>query len=392
MSGRDSVRVLAVADSDSYLKWVSALLAAAPADWRVEQAVLVNVLEPSPSQRAAAAPGVRLTRRTALGIAARVRRTRPDVLVVACTGPALEALMEVLAVGGCLGDGRPLLVTGLPGISYPANDLAVQHRRDFDLMVVHSHREVAAYADVVARLGVGPRPVLATLPFFSAPPIAEGDRPVGGGHDVVFAAQALVPAQVADRRRILAALAALPADLEPVVKVRALGGERQAHNEAAPYADLWAAMPDHPREITFRAGSMRDALARAAGFATVSSTAALEALAAGVPCLVLGDFGVDAATITLVFEGSGLIGDLDDLATGRFRRPDAAWLRDNYFHDPGDDEWVEAVAGGAAARRRPVRFSPLGGPLTRARRLARLTPRGWATTAASAAAALRRPR
>ena len=37
-------------------------------------------------------------------------------------------------------------------------------------------------------------------------------------------------------------------------------------------------------------------------------TAVLEALAHGVPALVLDDFGVDAEHINVVFEGSGLLG------------------------------------------------------------------------------------
>ncbi|GAB3704231.1 DUF6716 putative glycosyltransferase [Mariniluteicoccus flavus] len=378
------MRIVSVCDSDSYLKWAASLLEDVPASWRVRHTVVTNVLEPSDAQVEAVRGGWPIERRTALGLARFLRRERPDVVLLSATGPAIEAVMEVLHETGALAH-RPVLATGLPGISFPANDLAVHHRRDCDLFVLHSRREVAAYAAVVAaRGGAGPAIGLATLPYL------QRIAPSAGGRDVVFAAQALVPVDLVDRRRVLAALESLPSEFNPVVKVRALAGERQAHNEDHPYAGLWAARP-HSREIEFRAGAMRDALARAHGFVTVSSTAAIEAIAAGVPSLVLGDFGVDAATINLVFEGSGLIGDLDDLAGARFRTPDPAWLDANYFHDPAADDWRERLESLVAQRSTlpTIAFRPSGGPIARARRLARLVPRGWQSTATSAARRLR---
>ena len=48
---------------------------------------------------------------------------------------------------------------------------------------------------------------------------------------------------------------------------------------------------------------MHDALRRSRGLATVSSTAALEAIAMNRPTLIISDFGVSAEMINLVFEG-----------------------------------------------------------------------------------------
>jgi capsule polysaccharide modification protein KpsS len=57
--------------------------------------------------------------------------------------------------------------------------------------------------------------------------------------------------------------------------------------------------------VGFVGGSMHDALRTARGFVTVSSTAALEAMAMDRPTLIISDFGVSAEMINLVFEGSG---------------------------------------------------------------------------------------
>ena len=373
------MRVLAVTDSDSYLKWAVALLAAAPRDWAVRHVVLDNVIAPSDAQIEAACSGARrgpVERVGGLRLAARVRRLAPDVLLVACTGPALEAVREMLHRGGVLTKNRPVLVTGLPGISYPANDLAVRHRRGFDLMVLHSRRERAAYAEVVARLG-GPALGLATLPYLAAVEPAPA-----GGRDVVFAAQSLVPPGRGEREAVLVALAGLPPGLDPVVKVRALTGERQAHNEELPYAELWAGL-ERPglRSVEFRAGSMAAALHRAAGFVTVSSTAALEALAAGVPTLVLDEFGVSADLINEVFTGSGLLGGLDRLRAGDFATPQPEWLADNYFHPAAENDWAVRI-GALVARRRAGSLpayaeDPRGSRWQRARRQLRVLPPGW---------------
>lgn len=375
------MRILAIADSDSYLKWALALMADAPADWAVRDLVLDNVIAPSVAQVAAAHSGTprgRVERGGGASLARRVRRLAPEVLLVACTGPALEVVMELLHRGGALGADRPVLLTGLPGISYPANDLAIRHRRGFDLLVLHSRRERTAYAEVVERLG-GPQPVLATLPYLA------DVRPVEqGGTEVVFAAQSLVPAGASQRTAILTALAALPPRLQPVVKVRALAGERQAHNEALPYADLWARM-DQRRPIEFRAGPMAAALTRAAGFVTVSSTAVLEALAAGVPALVLDEFGVSGELINAVFTDSGLLAGLDRLRAGDFVAPRPQWLADNYFHPAAENDWVARVTD-LVQRRRAEGLAayaekPLGTWAQRARRHLRVLPpaRFWRT-------------
>ena len=48
------MRVLAVADADSYLKWSAANLDRLPADWQRRQVLLVSPIAPSPNQALAA--------------------------------------------------------------------------------------------------------------------------------------------------------------------------------------------------------------------------------------------------------------------------------------------------------------------------------------------------
>ncbi len=352
------MRMVVLADSDSYLKWATALVGQLPPGWQVEVLVVRSPITPSPAQ-VLAATGAEHVPVTGLQALAHIARLRPDAVLLACTGPVLRALLEYPVLRGRR---RPVLVTGLPGISFPVRRRGIRLRGGCDLFVLHSRRECEAHRVVSAELGLRHEFVLATLPFLTGTPRD------GRGRDVVFAAQAKVPETVEDRRAVLAALAEVPEPWRPVVKVRALAGEQQTHHEKWAYAELW---PDLARErgwpldrITFRAGSMQEALAEAHVFVTVSSTAALEALDAGIPTLVLSDFGVSAEMINLVFAGSGLLGTLDDLRADRHPGADPAWLEQNYFHGRDADTWVTRLEQLVAQRRAgglgPVRLNPEG--------------------------------
>jgi len=378
------LKLLAVADSDSYLKWAAGLLDTLPADWTTLLTVVRTPIAPSPAQIRAAVSGTRAAQAPPVLPARALRRTagrmRPDIVLVACTGPVVDVL--VADVFGDLAP-RPVFVTGLPGISIPATEKAWLYRSGCDLFIVHSGREVAEFTRIGAELGVRGTVALARLPYLDppAPACAAEPRP---RNKVVFAPQAKVPRRREERERILLALAGLAErrpDLEVVVKLRALAGERQTHNERHPYERLWRSLVAAGRVrddglLTFAAGPMHEHLAAAAGFVTVSSTATLEAIRHGVPLLVLSDFGVSAEMINVVFEGSGCLGTLDDLVAARFRTPDPGWCRANYFHDPSASDAVARmralVAQARLGRLGPAR-SLLAGPAhAAARRRARM--------------------
>jgi hypothetical protein len=169
----------------------------------------------------------------------------------------------------------------------------------------------------------------------------------------VFAAQAKVPAERDDRVKLLAALAELARRRSPhrvIVKVRARSGEAQTHAESYDYADLLADLADVPANLVVEDGPMTARLAGAAALVTVSSTAALEAIALDLPVLLIDDFGVSPAMINTVFEGAGVFGSTTDLVAGRFRHADQAWLADNYFHEPEADDWASRLAALVEAR------------------------------------------
>ena len=161
--------------------------------------------------------------------------------------------------------------------------------------------------------------------------------------DLVFAAQAKVPADRADRLRI-AQLLVRAAEADPsrrvVVKLRAAEGEHQTHAEQDGYPELLAALGPLPANLVTSTAPMRDALSAAEGLVTVSSTAAIEAIARGIPVIALDTFGVSARLINETLADADLLGSEDDVVARRFRHPDPEWLEENYFHAPHSDDWM----------------------------------------------------
>ena len=306
-------RVLAISDSDSYLKWSAATLRALPASWSSTQVVVKNPVLPSAEQaRTAAGRPVSVLAYSAL--LRRLQRERPDVVLLAASGPVVAALTAAPALRAA---DRPVLVTGLPGISVPATPRAITLRAGCDLFLLHSHREVAEFTALAAELGVPHTFGLATLPFLAAWP-AGRRRPTGRTGRWCSPPRPRCPcaARTGSRscwpwpRRARRSSSSGPS----APSGRRTTSRGRTRSCTPPWSRTAGLESD---ALHFAAGPMTEALAGARGLVTVSSTAALEAMAVGLPVLTLSDFGVGAEMINTVFEGSGCLGTLADLR----RRP-----------------------------------------------------------------------
>lgn len=328
-------KIVAVADSDSYLKFACATLDALGPEWDREVLLVRSPIAPTREQTTAAVAGTFCAGMTTPVIPASGLRTAlagADVVLAAATGPVAE---EVYLHASRLTP-RPALVSGLPGVAFPATEKALQFRSLGDAFITHSHAECRAFSDLVDQLGLEQRVLVTRLPFLKSPARPEPvDVPLT---NVVFAPQAKVPVLKDERVAILQALAALSrrSGYRVRVKLRAWAGEPQTHLEQYPFDTLWGelvasrAVAGH--ELEFCTGSMAEQLVPGTAMVTVSSTAALEAIDAGLPVLILSDFGVNEDMLNRVFVGSGLLGTLADVKAGHFFHPEATWLRDNYFH------------------------------------------------------------
>lgn len=384
MTDAAGIRVVAIADADSFVKWSAALLGAVPG-LRPHLLLVRTPLTASAAQQRTALSGTGLrpediTRVGFAETAGWLEGQRPDVVLLAGRGPFVRLMGRVI-------DSlthRPVTVSGLPGMAIPAQRGALDYRRHTDLLVVHSHREQRAFAELGERIGVSMPTALATLPFARrrqrmlrpervnvetlgarAGGVAVAERPQQSrpvrpqphavrrpATDIVFAAQALVPVAHEERAEIAATLIRA-AEADPhrrvVVKLRSRPGESETHLERDPYTALLPST--RPRNLVFSYDSMASALESAAGLVTVSSTAAIEATALGIPVIALDSFGVSKSLLNTVFVGSGLLGGRNEVVAGRFRHPHPDWLRDNYFHAESESNWWQRVQELVAMRR-----------------------------------------
>lgn len=334
--------VVVLADSDSYLKWAAGLFAKADSTLNTRIQLVRGSAHPSDEQIVSA------LRTTDWG--------PEDVAVVGVTqlAPLLEAAdVVVLAVRGAMAlvigeqvlpalENRPVIVTGLPGMSIPAKRRGLVYRSYADLFIVHSIAEIEAFEKVGADTPLARRFALATLPFTS-PDVAVHHNPNG---PFVFATQAIVPPTANERRKLASALleyARNYPDRDLVIKIRNAEGEAQTHADSRPVQRLMRDLAggELPANVTIAAGAMVDALDGAAGLITISSTAALEAMEYGQPVAFISDFGIRKVNLNGVFADSGLMTRLRHLENDVRDWPivDESWKARNYFHSLGQNTW-----------------------------------------------------
>lgn len=386
---RPAVRILAVADSESYLKWAISLLERLSADHdhiSTDVVLMDSPIRPTGPQIAHAVAGTRwqdlsvpVVKRS--GLRGLLKRQRPTIVLAAATGPVVS---QIYGTAVSLKH-RPGLASGLPGIGLPATAKGQRYRRLGDLFITHSPVESTAYDRAIAAGRGRARTVVTHLPMLGTGrpgggAAAQPGRPGrtqeehAGGHNagpggsdavhtVVFAPQAKVPHHPWQRMAILETLAgwqrngatvpapAATTDFAPIsprrviLKVRSMPGEHETHLEAHSYLalrrELIQAGRITPEQIEVAVGPMSNFLTPGSALVTISSTAALEALDRDLPVIALTDFGVGDKLLNQVFAGSGLQGTLDDVRDGLFHHAREDWLAHNYFHNQADELFEE---------------------------------------------------
>ncbi|QHC25788.1 DUF6716 putative glycosyltransferase [Streptomyces sp. GS7] len=252
---------------------------------------------------------------------------RCDVVVLACVGGAVQAMLHGLARAWRGAERRPVVVTGYVGVVYEklADGLLLRHGAD--VVLANSRHDAERFREVYHGVGAATGSVVeCALPFL-------GGAPYGGEHTpytVVFAAQPSVPENRADRTYLLRRAvehARRNPGREVLVKLRSRPGEHTTHIEELPYQKLAGRIPGGlPANCRLVYGNMGEVLDRTDLMVTVSSTAALESLHRGIPTAVLTDLGIREALGNHHFLGSGCLVSWDELDAGRRPEPDPAWL------------------------------------------------------------------
>ena len=331
-----------VADSDTRWKWGAAVahrLQDGPV--RVHAHLLEGRATPSPRQLAdVGLPADRVHRGDLAEVLAELAASDADVVVLACVGGTIQALLQGLARAWHGRAARPVVVTGYVGVVYERVVDGLLLRAGADLLLANSPADERRFREVLAGVGADPDSVVRTaLPFLDGaahdPTAAGRTRPF----TVTFVAQPSVPVALAERRymaRELVEHARRWPQRQVVVKLRGRPGEQTTHLEPHPYARL-IAREVPPRNLELVHGAMAPVLDRTDLCVTVSSTVALEAMHRGIPTAVLTDVGVRESAGNHFFVGSGALTSWPALHSGAIPKTDQAWAADNGVGDP--DPW-----------------------------------------------------
>jgi hypothetical protein len=157
---------------------------------------------------------------------------------------------------------------------------------------------------------------------------------------LVFAEQVVMPADAAERRRLVRSLAALARrspDWEVLIKPRVAPHESTFHTVDTHIGQtLVEALGSPPANLRISYEPLPALLASSRVMATVSSTAFFDALDLGCKPVVMADFGLRHDLGTPFFAGSGALrrlesaADLESLAAGP--DPDPDWLEWVGYH------------------------------------------------------------
>ena len=95
------MRVIAVADSDSYVKWAAAMLGRMPADWQVSLVIVSTAKRPSRDQLLSALSGTTIDADAVVTLPfdramTHVASERADAVLVATIGPLADLVVPQL--------------------------------------------------------------------------------------------------------------------------------------------------------------------------------------------------------------------------------------------------------------------------------------------------------
>ncbi|WP_435837745.1 DUF6716 putative glycosyltransferase [Streptomyces chrestomyceticus] len=324
-------RVAVLADSDTRWKWGASTAHRIRSDIRLDGYLLRGRATPTVRQLDEVGARAEALReiRGADFLELMKDTTRYDVVVLACVGGAVQAMLHGLARAWRGAARRPVVVTGYVGVVYEklADGLLLRHGAD--VVLANSRHDAERFRAVYEGVGADSGSVVeCALPFLGGAPYAPAAD--GRPYTVVFAAQPSVPDRREDRTYLLrraAAHARRNPGREVLIKLRSKPGEHTTHIEELPYQKLAARLPGGlPPNCRLAYGNMGEVLDRTDLLVTVSSTAALESLHRGIPTAVLTDLGIREVLGNHHFLGSGCLASWDELDAGHRPDPDPDWL------------------------------------------------------------------
>ena len=325
------MRVLALASYDSFLNTASLIAPHFEREGCEFEYALVRAranAQITPEQVAGLALGSPVRWITIEDLCGSAEAARYDIILSCLEGLSTRRLVHHLAP---LGEKRPLVISVYPGLvlRYPFDGYSM--RTASDLVWMNCKSDLLAFQSMCKAFGVDDRGAR----IFGIAPLLQPIERDAAAEDgpVVFFEQAIIP-RYHDERLFLAEQFVLLAKRHPqidfIVKPRTMGKDATLHrtwhaieplmHEAAERQGGW------PANLSLSSEKASALLARASHCLTVSSTVATEAIHAGVPTTIIGDFGAHDEYGLSYFFGSGLIRNFSDMVLPSALEPNPDWL------------------------------------------------------------------
>lgn len=358
----DGRRVAALACFDSFAKTAMCMLQAARLAGAGTSLYLLEL------------PGRKLSRRQVLEI----RRIDPRTPIQQHTWSDLQTLADELANldGLVLGldgrrtreiqlalrsrwgeqDQRPLLISAYPGILFRHQLEGMMDRSGMDLICLNCEPDAQLYRDACNALGLNSQNDLVSgLPILW--PLRQRQVPPEGA-SIVFFEQPSVPNNPLQRQYLcqrLADLAQAWPDHPVIFKPRTSGVEATLHRHHGEMASRIARLKVDLPNLRISYKPSLKLLQKCGCAITVSSTAALEAMALGVSTRIVADLGVNETLGNHYFVGSGALADFDAIIRDPFTsRHDQHWLESHGLQPDGGQRFLHELA--QRLEQRPTRW------------------------------------
>lgn len=256
-----------------------------------------------------------------------------DVVVLVMQGSFVSRfcheLHDLIAPTGRPG---PVTVSGWVGVVLREVTAGYLDRCATDVLAVNSRSDRRTFGEVAARLGLPTgNLVLSGLPLLAGSP--HRVRPEGPIETVLYADQPTMPSGRGDRLYVYQRLvdyARSHPDRTVVLKPRTRPGEETIHRMRF-HPEVLLEGVEHPPNFVIDYTPIVDRLPTLDLMLTVSSTAALEAVGAGVRTALVCDLGVREPLGNHIFLGSGLLRTFDAITKDDIGVPDPTWVEDYFF-------------------------------------------------------------
>jgi hypothetical protein len=283
-----------------------------------------------------------------------------DVIVLAIQGPQVRRfchdLYDVVTTTGAT---PPVTVSGWVGVIIEKITAGYLERYATDVVAVNSRSDLATFTAVAASLNLPTGNML-----LSGLPLLSGDLRKAPEQTpittVMFADQPTVPQTRADRlyiyERLIAYANAHP-DRSVVLKPRHRIGEDTFHKMKF-HPEVLLSGTRTPPNFSIDYTPISERLADLDLMLTVSSTAALEAVGAGVRTAFIADLDVREQLGNHIFLNSGLLRTFDQVERDDIGVPTPEWLDDYFFNTSGVTPAQQLADRALELAAEPARTSP----------------------------------